>query len=1040
VSNPDFSGSYPPDPAEPGRWGGSRDGQRGEPYGGGRRARGGRDAGDRGSRERDYEWDRGAGADPGYARADGARGDGARTDGARAGNGRAAGGRNGSGRADQRWADQQRADQQRADQGRASQGRASQSWADQDRADQARADQGRPARGSRRAARGAGKGRRGAAAADRAASGMSTKDRLAAKLGTDHAAAGFSAAGAADYAGGGAPAAAQAMTSGYPGSADPRGRGPRDPRDSGPGRAGRGRGGAAEMHDGNGRGGRGGNGGGGNGRGPGRPRRKGDWWRRWTWKKALVTSALTGVGFMILVLIGIFYTYEQTPIPAASQLATGQASRVYFRDGHTLVGMFGQNDRQTLQPNQIPAMVSNAMVAAEDKHFYDEGGVSPVGIMRAAIADLTSGSVQQGGSTITQQLVRNYYTGIGTAETATRKIKEIFVAEKLASQESKAWILTNYMNTVPTGVNMYGFGAASEAYFGKPVGKLTVAQAAMIAAMPQSPSYYNPDPKGGAGYQALVFRWHYVLRTMVQMGTLTQAQADAQKFPTLAKAFNNSWSGYRGYIMTAVLNELENTYHYTQTQIDDGGLRVVTTFSKQMMNQLYATVAQEKRQMRLDGKALPSYAHVGAVLEQPGTGEIWAMYSGPNYNAKNCNVIRCQWDMALQNREQVGSSMKPYVLALARHQGMSVKTSTLDGYSPLWIPPVSSPMTYASRTKPANSGSWYQVGNDAGDPQANGVSVVKASAASLNTAYTDLYHRVAGTDGQNMISMAKSFGVNTTTSGLYTQRSEVGTALGQASLTVEEQASTFATLANGGQYVSPHVIREIQQQLPGQAMQTIQAKVDRHMVLSPAENSDVDYALSFDDKPGGTAPNVGLADGREIIAKTGTTNLSQSAFFIGAIPQFSLAIGMFTNQQGCPASISGCAAAVNGASAPPAGLQTLYGVGNLPGYGGNWPATIWHAYAQKMFGPTPVQSFPTPSFGGTAWNMLGPYTPKPKPVTTPTPAPAPTCNGISIAGHCFKLHGHNPTPTPTPTPSNPVPTASFPNPTPTLGKQRSTIG
>ena len=150
------------------------------------------------------------------------------------------------------------------------------------------------------------------------------------------------------------------------------------------------------MHDGNGRGGRGGNGGG-NGRGPGRPRRKGDWWRRWTWKKALATSALTGVGFIILILIGIFYTYSQTPIPAASQLATGQASRVYFRDGHTLVGMFGQNDRQTLQPNQIPAMVSNAMVAAEDKHFYDEGGVSPVGIMRAAIADLTSGSVQQGG-------------------------------------------------------------------------------------------------------------------------------------------------------------------------------------------------------------------------------------------------------------------------------------------------------------------------------------------------------------------------------------------------------------------------------------------------------------------------------------------------------------------------------------------------------------------------------------------------------------------------------------------------------------------
>jgi len=439
------------------------------------------------------------------------------------------------------------------------------------------------------------------------------------------------------------------------------------------------------MHDGNGRGGRGGNGGNGNGRGPGRPRRKGDWWRHWTWKKALATSALTGLGFVILLVIGIFYTYSQTPIPAASQFATGQASRVYFRDGNTLVGMFGSNDRQTLTANQIPAMVRNAMVAAEDKHFYNEGGVSPTGILRAAIKDLTSGSVQQGGSTITQQLVRNYYLGIGTSETASRKIKEIFVAEKLASQKSKLWILTNYMNTVPTGVNMYGFGAASEAYFGKPVSKLTVAQAAMIAAMPQSPSYYNPDPKAGAAHNALVFRWHYVLRTMVQMGTLTQAQANAQKFPTLVKAFNNSWSGYRGYIMPAVLNELQNTYHYTQAQIDSGGLRIVTTYSKQMMNQLYATVNQEKRQMKLDGKALPSYAHVGAVLEQPSTGEIWAMYSGPNFNAKNCNVVRCQWDMALQNREQVGSSMKPYVLALARQQGMSVKTSTLDGYSPLWI-------------------------------------------------------------------------------------------------------------------------------------------------------------------------------------------------------------------------------------------------------------------------------------------------------------------------------------------------------------------
>jgi membrane peptidoglycan carboxypeptidase len=852
---------------------------------------------------------------------------------------------------------------------------------------------GRPAgggRGSRRAPR----GRRAGPPQ------LTTKERLAARLGTS----GYPAAGSA------------ATSGGYPGGGSQGGRflGRQLARDRALQRA-------AGMRGGNGRGG---------GGGVGRARQKGDWWRHWTWKKALGLAGGTVGGFMVLLVIGGFYAYAKTPIPVASQFATGQASRVYFRDDHTLVGTFGGTDRQILTSNQIPAMVKNAMVAAEDKHFYNEGGISPLGIVRAAIADLTSGSVQQGGSTITQQLVRNYYLGIGTAETATRKIKEIFVAEKLAQVKSKDWILTNYMNTVPTGPNMYGFGAAAQTYFGKQVDKLTVAQAAMIAAMPQAPSLYNPDPKAGADYQALVYRWHYVLNSMVQMGTLSQQEANAQKFPTIVKAFNNSWSGYRGYIMQAVQNELENTYHYTASEIANGGLTIVTTFSKPMMNSLYASVRQEER---LFGR-VPKYVHAGAVLEQPATGEIWAMYSGPNFNAKNCKAIRCQWDMALQNREQVGSSFKPYVLALARQQGMSVKTSTLDGYSPLWIPPVSQPMTYASRTQPANSGSWYEVGNDAGDPQANGVSVVRASAESLNTAYTDLYHRVAGTDGQNIVNLASKFGVDINASGLNSMRSEVGTALGQASLTVEEQASTFATLANNGMYIKPHVILRIQQQKPGAAMTTTRPKVEPQMVLTPQEASDVDYALSFDTKPGGTAATAGLSDGRPVIAKTGTTNLSQSAFFIGAIPQFSLAVGLFTNQQGCPAHVAGCKAAANQESAPPPGVQTLYGLAGLQGYGGQEPATIWHNFMEKEFLNKPVQQFPTPDFGGTAWNLLGPYTPKP----APKPNPAQTCQGFVFFKHCFG-NGHGkgkPSPNPTiPVPSPPATTPGFPNPSPTATKR-----
>jgi membrane peptidoglycan carboxypeptidase len=509
-----------------------------------------------------------------------------------------------------------------------------------------------------------------------------------------------------------------------------------------------------------------------------------------------------------------------------------------------------------------------------------------------------------------------------------------------------------------------------------------------------------------------------VLTDMVNMGTLSAKDAAAQKFPTVVpNSMATNWTGYRGYIMQAVENELMITYHYSQAQIDSGGLHIVTTFDQHMMNTLYASVAQNEALMRQYGGALPWFAHVGAVLEQPGTGQIWAMYSGPSFSepAATCKKINCQYDMALQNREQVGSSFKPYVLALARAQGMSVKTSTLDGYSPLYIPPVWDPMTYASRTTPANSAGYYQVGNDAGDGSLGPQSVVTSTAMSLNTAYTDLYHRVAGPTGQNIVSMVSALGVNTDASGLTgpnAMKEEVGTALGQVSLTVEEQATTFATFANNGVYVTPHVILKI---LQGSAVTN--AMFTTRTVLTPDQASDVSYALSFDTQPGGTAASTALSDGRTIIAKTGTTNLSQSAFFIGAIPQFSLAVGMFTNEQGCPTSVAGCVAAANQESAPPPGVQTLYGVGGLQGYGGQWPAAIWKTFADREFLPMTAASFPTPSFGGSAWNLLPPAPPKPAETTPANKHCKHHCRGFQVQA----VPNPNPNPT-SPTPSLPVTT------------------
>ena len=401
-----------------------------------------------------------------------------------------------------------------------------------------------------------------------------------------------------------------------------------------------------------------------------------------------------------------------------------QASKVYFSDGKTEVGQFGQTNRVILTYNQFPPVIRNAVVAAEDKNFWHEGGISPTGILRAAYYDLTSsGGNLQGASTITQQLVRNYYSNIGTAQTANRKIKEIFVAEKLAQSKSKEWILQQYLNTVLEGGHVYGVGAAAQYYFGLDPGqlsKITPAQAAMIAALIQSPNGYSPNPKAGAAYQGLVFRWKYVLRTMETMGTLSPQDYSAalKKFPAVVPPVNNTWNGYRGYIMQAVLNELETTYHYSPGRINTGGLHVVTTFNLKLMSSLYATVRQADVLMkhctvpailssaaRATCTGLKHWVRTGAVLEQVKTGAILAMYSGQNYN-------KSQYDNALQSRNQVGSSFKTYVLATAVKQGMNVQTSLLDGDSPLWIPPDSSPTTLAKRGNQSPGPGYYQVVND----------------------------------------------------------------------------------------------------------------------------------------------------------------------------------------------------------------------------------------------------------------------------------------------------------------------------------------
>ena len=325
----------------------------------------------------------------------------------------------------------------------------------------------------------------------------------------------------------------------------------------------------------------------------------------------------------------------------------------------------------------------------------------------------------------------------------------------------------------------------------------------------------------------------------------------------------------------------------------------------------------------------------------------------------------------------------------------------------------------------------YQVVNDESGTNSFGpTKVQEATALSLNTAYTDLWHQVAydsATSRHPVTDMAKAFGVDVRASGMVggpnPMQDEAGIALGQASLTVEEQATTIATLADQGLYHSPHVIKKITV-----GTSVTPAKITTRQVLTPDQAADVDWALSADTTGGGTAAGLGLDNGQTVIAKTGTTNLAQSAFFMAATPKYAMADAMFVNKPHCPARLgSQCSATSSLAFAPPPGVQTLFGIGGMSGYGGQWPAYMWHQYFVKNFEDVPVENFPPVNSDGQRWNLYGAL-PKPKPKHDHNPGGQP-CPGQG-QGNPFGCHqGGQPTPTGFPTPTGgPTPTG---NPTPT---------
>jgi membrane peptidoglycan carboxypeptidase len=788
--------------------------------------------------------------------------------------------------------------------------------------------------------------------------------------------------------------------------------------------------------------------------------RSGDWWRHWTWRKAL---GLVGGGIAAMILlgaIGFFVIYEMTPIPTAQTEEAGwQSSNVYLANGQLLDTFSNDGQtRQLLTEAQIPAVMTEAMTAAEDRNFYHEGGISVTGLLRAAYDDVLGGGTLQGGSTITMQYVKNDYSGVNTGQNIGTKFKEIFIAMKLGRERSKSWVMTNYLNVVPFGTTEYGLGAATQAYFNvnlaKPGAKLTVPQAAMLAAMPNAPGYFDPDPKAGPAYTALLNRYKYVLTNMARDGNITSQQASAydNEFPKITPApATSGLTGQKGYLSQMVTQELEaprayGGYGLTAQQLGTGGYQIYTTFSMAKVSALVHSVNTERAEIEaIDGTPMPQYDWIGSVLEDAKTGAIVAVDGGPGYGVKDCNktLVACEWNRA-ESPEEVGSSFKPYVLATAVKEGMNVFTSKLNGYAPIAIPyaTVAPPTAQSLQATeqmlsllsppPGDSqfftpsmnqhsfpynGEWYQVFDELGEDYNTPQPVNIATAVSSDPAFEDLAHR----DGvENIVQMAANLGVGqnpfnvkcppgatvaqmkacSDLAGLqaFGRIGSPEITFGEAPLTAVEQASTFATLADDGIYHSPHVIARVVQ-----GTQTLPSDVVTRQVLSPAAAADTDWALSFDNNSDvGTAENTVSFRRGGIIGKTGTLGVDQNsseAWFVGATPdEYSLSVALYTQ-------------AGNGATQVLNSLPDANGTAGEDG--GAWPATIWNNFMTTEFGSQswqPVnQVFQTVNgYPFTAWIQA-----KPKPLPNCKPGQVKNCKPVTCKpGFHFgqPCTGSNPSP------------------------------
>ena len=527
----------------------------------------------------------------------------------------------------------------------------------------------------------------------------------------------------------------------------------------------------------------------------------------------------------------------------------GQNSFVYAADGSLLGSIPAEKNRQPVDLSDMSKWVARATVAIEDRRFWQHGALDYPGIARALFANVRAGHVVQGGSTITQQLARNLYIK-KPSQTFGRKATEACLAIKLAREKSKHWILNSYINQVFYGNRAYGIEAAGQTYFSKPARHLTLAQAALLAGLPQAPSLFDPFHRP----QQAIARRDEVLRAMLGNGYITATQyADTVADRHLHLKAGRLYTRIREpYFFSYVRDELQK--QYGSNTVRSGGLRVYTTIDPRL----------QKLALLAIKRTLPYTTDPAAAIVaiNPLNGAIRAMTEVSPGDPKN------QVNFASSARRQPGSTFKMFVLTTAISEGISPSTEYL-----------SAPFKY----DPSETGSCDTNPPTAWCPETYDHTYVGATSIENGTLRSDntVYARLTLDVGpENVAKMAHALGVRTdlrTSDGAYVP----SMGLGSRVVTPLDLASSYSTIAAGGIYSKPMAIRKVI--LPG-------GKVDREAGWGVAQRKRVipDWVASEvtrileENMTSGTG--TGAYFGATSAGKTGTTDNFADAWFCGFIP------------------------------------------------------------------------------------------------------------------------------------------------------------